>query len=77
MDRDQLARAALFDFVAQWSDDRAQGKFLPLSDYLARFPEAEGRAAAHDFAPFVLRVERVRWIAGFGSMGWFERAQWV
>jgi putative heme iron utilization protein len=48
-----------------------------LARYLARFPEAEGRAAAHDFAPFVLRVERVRWIAGFGSMGWFERAQWV
>ncbi len=45
MDRDQLARAALFDFVAQWSDDRAQGKFLPLSDYLARFPECEEEIA--------------------------------
>jgi putative heme iron utilization protein len=48
-----------------------------LARYLARFPEAEGRATAHDFAPFVLRVERVRWIAGFGSMGWFERKDWV
>lgn len=44
-----------------------------LDCYLARHPEAEGWAAAHDFGPFLLRVERVRWIRGFGSMGWLER----
>ncbi len=44
--------------------------------YLERFPEAKGYFAAHGFAIVVLAVERVRWIAGFGSMGWLERAGW-
>lgn len=47
-----------------------------LAGYLARFPEAAAWASAHDFAPWVLRVERVRWIRGFGSMGWVERRDW-
>jgi hypothetical protein len=47
-----------------------------LDAYLARFPDAAEWATAHDFAPFVLRVERVRWIRGFGSMGWVERRDW-
>jgi hypothetical protein len=47
-----------------------------LDAYLARFPESGEWATAHDFAPFVLRVERVRWIAGFGSMGWIEARDW-
>ncbi len=47
-----------------------------LACYLARFPAAAEWATAHDFAPFVLRVERVRWIRGFGSMGWVERLDW-
>ena len=46
-----------------------------LDVYLGRFPDAEGWASAHDFAPFLLRVERVRWIRGFGSMGWIERRE--
>jgi len=44
--------------------------------YVARFPDAADWAGTHDFAPFVLRVERVRWIRGFGAMGWFDRARW-
>jgi putative heme iron utilization protein len=47
------------------------------SAYLARFPDVEGRLAAHDFAIHVIRVERVRWIAGFGEMGWLSRASWA
>jgi putative heme iron utilization protein len=47
-----------------------------LDCYLARFPDASEWATAHDFTPFVLRVERVRWIHGFGSMGWVERRAW-
>lgn len=43
--------------------------------YLARFPQAESYFTAHRFSIFVLRVERVRWIAGFGSMGWLDRAE--
>ncbi len=45
MDRAQIVRAALFDFVAQWNEDRASGRSLPLSDYLARFPECEEEIA--------------------------------
>jgi putative heme iron utilization protein len=45
--------------------------------YFARFPEARGHLAAHGFALHVLRVERVRWIAGFGSMGWWPREAWA
>jgi putative heme iron utilization protein len=41
--------------------------------YLGLFPRAAGYFDAHAFTIFVLRVERVRWIAGFGSMGWLER----
>jgi heme iron utilization protein len=44
--------------------------------YLARFPDSGAMASAHDFAFHVLRVEKVRWIAGFGSMGWVTRAEW-
>jgi putative heme iron utilization protein len=45
--------------------------------YLDRFPDVEERLAAHDFALHVLRVERVRWIAGFGQMGWIARETWA
>jgi hypothetical protein len=45
--------------------------------YLARFPEAKGYFAAHDFHAHVLKVERVRWFEGFGSMGWIDRAPFV
>ena len=45
--------------------------------YFARFPEARAYAAAHGFAPRVLKVERVRWILGFGTMGWLRREDWV
>ena len=44
--------------------------------YFTRFPEARAHLSAHGFSPYVLRVERVRWIAGFGSMGWVERDRW-
>jgi heme iron utilization protein len=45
--------------------------------YFARFPEARAHLSAHAFDAHVLRVERVRWIAGFGSMGWWERGAWT
>lgn len=49
---------------------------LSLATYLARFPKANAFATAHDFSPFILRIERARWIAGFGAMGYIERGQW-
>src|SRR5688572_11737651 len=44
--------------------------------YFARFPEARDMLSAHGFFAHVLEVDRVRWIAGFGSMGWLSRPQW-
>lgn len=44
--------------------------------YFGRFPEAAAMRSMHGFAFFVLAVERVRWIAGFGEMGWIDRGGW-
>lgn len=44
--------------------------------YFARFPGAAAMRSAHGFAVWRLRVARVRWIAGFGEMGWIDGAAW-
>ncbi|HEV8114046.1 MAG TPA: bifunctional serine/threonine-protein kinase/formylglycine-generating enzyme family protein [Planctomycetota bacterium] len=49
MDPAQSDRAVLFDFVAQWMDDRRRQIRHPLSHYLARFPEQE-ELVASEFA---------------------------
>lgn len=45
--------------------------------YFARFPDAERMRDTHSFNIWVLECHRIRWIAGFGGMGWIERAQWI
>ena len=45
--------------------------------YFDRFPEARGHFSSHGFDFYALRVERIRWIAGFGSMGWIDRGEWA
>ncbi|TXD37729.1 hypothetical protein FRC98_08565 [Lujinxingia vulgaris] len=44
--------------------------------YLEVHPQAKGYVGFADFHFFRLRVERVRFIAGFGRMGWVERDLW-
>jgi putative heme iron utilization protein len=44
--------------------------------YAERFPRSARRSAVHGFAFHVLRVETVRWIAGFGSMRRIGRDAW-
>lgn len=44
--------------------------------YFGRYPEAAALRHAHGFRAWVLVVERVRWIAGFGSMGWLSGDEW-
>lgn len=73
--RNPLAGARL-TLVGHADSPEGQERADLLARYLSRFPEAASYATAHDFRPFVLRVERVRWIAGFGAMGWFDQAQW-
>lgn len=44
--------------------------------YFARFPGAAAMREAHGFHVWRLEVDCVRWIAGFGEMGWFDRSEW-
>ena len=46
------------------------------ASYFARFPQAEAMRSAHGFHTWVLEVDCVRFIAGFGEMGWISRAEW-
>lgn len=45
--------------------------------YFARFPGSERMREAHGFRAWKLECERIRWIAGFGSMGWIDRPTWT
>ncbi|MGC6488124.1 MAG: HugZ family protein [Planctomycetota bacterium] len=45
--------------------------------YFDRFPGAARMREAHGFSAWRLECERVRWIAGFGAMGWIDRASWT
>ena len=42
------------------------------ASYAERFPNAVDRSIAHTFRYFRLTPVKVRWILGFGSMGWLE-----
>lgn len=44
--------------------------------YFERFPGAQAMRVAHGFHVWRLEVDCVRWIAGFGEMGWLSRAEW-
>jgi heme iron utilization protein len=44
--------------------------------YFARFPEAKRMRSAHGFKVWLLACHRIRWIAGYGGMGWIEAEQW-
>ena len=48
-----------------------------IARYLRYQPEAEQYLSLGDFAFFQLRPKRVRYIAGFGQMGWVEEAEWM
>ncbi|GAB3538456.1 pyridoxamine 5'-phosphate oxidase family protein [Noviherbaspirillum agri] len=45
--------------------------------YLRYQPDAEQYLSLGDFAFFRLTPKRVRYIAGFGQMGWIESANWT
>jgi len=45
--------------------------------YFERFPGSERMREAHGFSAWRLECERIRWIAGFGSMGWIDRPTWT
>lgn len=45
---------------------------VALSTYCAAYPSARAYAKFGDFTTYVLRVERVRWVGGFGRMDWTD-----
>jgi heme iron utilization protein len=67
------ARVTILARAVVLGGDEAGAAF---AEYARRFPDAEGHLAAHGFAVHRLAVERVRWIAGFGRMGWIDRGSW-
>lgn len=44
--------------------------------YFERFPAAERMRSAHGFFVWILECHRIRWIRGFGGMGWIEGTEW-
>ncbi|MFT4514646.1 MAG: putative heme iron utilization protein [Planctomycetota bacterium] len=58
---------------------RPQGEAASQAEaqYFARFPDAERMRSAHGFELWLLECQRIRWIAGYGGMGWLERDEWT
>ena len=58
---------------------RAQGAEATEGEalYFARFPGAARMREAHGFDLWILECQRIRWIAGYGGMGWIERDEWL
>ncbi|MCP5424544.1 MAG: DUF2470 domain-containing protein [Gammaproteobacteria bacterium] len=54
-------------------DDRLRYR----ADYLVKHPQASQYIDFSDFNFFCLQVERVRFIAGFGRMGWLEATDYA
>jgi heme iron utilization protein len=45
------------------------------NEYRSRFPDAIAGELAHSFVFFKIIPEHIRWIGGFGSMGWMSGAE--
>jgi heme iron utilization protein len=45
--------------------------------YLAKHPDAKQWAAFADFGFFRLDPEEIRFVAGFGRMGWIAKDEWL
>ena len=78
-DPQSLSRVCLSGTAVEMSVDESaelvEGSNSPqqLSQiYWARFPNARSKSIAHTFRFFELKVEAIRWIAGFGSIHWVQ-----
>ncbi|MBD1582546.1 pyridoxamine 5'-phosphate oxidase [Pseudoalteromonas sp. S16_S37] len=54
---------------------RPSSQYL-IQQFVERIPEAHNYANLLDFNIWQLKIERVRFIAGFGDIVWFEQPQW-
>ncbi|MFC3096119.1 DUF2470 domain-containing protein [Alteromonas sediminis] len=46
------------------------------NEYFNLFPQAHGYVNAHDFRFYRVKVERLRYIGGFGDIHWLKEADW-
>lgn len=70
-DREGTAGAARVALLGKVTPVDARGRAAAESVYRARFPPPPtGGSALGGFSYWRLDIERVRWIAGFGRMGW-------
>jgi putative heme iron utilization protein len=90
--KDARAGVLLAEEVAEGADALAQGRVTLLGD-LERVEDPDARAAAReaflaahpsafyvdygDFAPYRLAVRAVRWVGGFGRMGWISPQEYA
>jgi putative heme iron utilization protein len=44
--------------------------------YMSLFPQAKKYVQAHDFRFYLLKLERLRYIGGFGEIYWFSEHDW-
>jgi putative heme iron utilization protein len=44
--------------------------------YMTLFPQAKKYVEAHDFRFYLIDVERIRYIGGFGKIYWFSQSEW-
>lgn len=69
-DPQQYARASvLLNFENIAEDERAQVQ----ASYETRFPNSINYEIAHNFTFMRGQIERVRWIGGFGEIGWVSK----
>jgi putative heme iron utilization protein len=56
--------------------ERVADRTMFANPWVERHPDAQMYIGFPDFAFFRLHVERARYIAGFGEMGWLDREQY-
>jgi putative heme iron utilization protein len=73
-DPQSSARATL---LVQFSQIPADDRSAVEESYLARFPGSVNHEIAHNFVYLRAEPKRVRWIGGFGDVGWVDGAEFA
>lgn len=75
--RDQPQTGARHAMLVKASRPQGDAATQAEALYFARFPDAERMRSAHGFEVWLLECQRIRWIGGYGTMGWIEREEWT
>jgi putative heme iron utilization protein len=66
--------SARLTFLANAQADAVDG--ATQHKYMRLFPQAKKYIQAHDFRFYLLKLERLRYIGGFGEIYWFSQHDW-